>query len=195
MSRKLWRAAGSAIRGMSGRVSHGRQTTEKQGHANRAGSELPRGRTCRAAGGGLLLAAALAVLLVIAGGCGFVAGWLPRTLLPGPAGPATAAPTLAAGPTLTPAPVPTHLPTPLANARVTGHVCQAGATIFLRSCCPPYEARETSDAAGSFAFEGLTEGTFTVTFGLYSEVVTLETYESQVDVDLCPPPTHPPLAR
>jgi hypothetical protein len=77
---------------------------------------------------------------------------------------------------------------------VTGHVCQAGTTVFLRSCCPPYEAREKSDAAGNFAFEGLTEGTFTVTCGLHSEVVTLETYESQVDVDLCPPPTPPPLA-
>jgi hypothetical protein len=57
-----------------------------------------------------------------------------------------------------------------------------------------YEAREKSDASGFFVFEGLTEGTFTVTCGLYSEVVTLKTYESQVDVDLGPPPTQSPLA-
>jgi hypothetical protein len=144
----------------------------------------------------LLFLGLLAALLVgglLLSGCFYIkAGRMVPTIVPGPA---TAAPTSPAPPTLTPAPVPTHLPTPLASARVTGHVCQAGVTVFLRSCCPPYEAREKSDAAGNFAFEGLTEGTFTVTCGLYSEVVTLETYESQVDVDLCPPPTREPLVR
>ena len=143
----------------------------------------------------------LSGLLLLSGCFHFEAGIVPPTLPPGPAGPATvaspatAAPISPVPPTFTPAPVATHLPTPLASARVTGQVCQAGATVYLRSCCPPYEARETSDARGFFAFEGLTEGTFTVSCGPYSDVVTLETYESQVDVNLCPPPTPPPLAR
>ena len=140
-----------------------------------------------------LLLALLASVLLLSGCFYLKAGRVPPTITPGPAGPAPAVPASTVPPTSMPAPMPTRLPTPLASARVTGHVCQTGVTVFLRSCCPPYEAREKSDAAGTFAFEGLTEGTFTVTCGLYSEVVTLKTYESQVDVDLCPPPTHEPV--
>jgi hypothetical protein len=117
---------------------------------------------------------------------------LPTTAPPPTTPPATTTPPPTTTPEDTPAPRPTRLPTPYASGRVTGQVCLAGVTVYLRSCCPPYEAREKSDASGFFAFEGLTEGTFTVSCGLYSEVVTLETYESQVDVDLCPPPTAKP---
>ena len=115
----------------------------------------------------------------------------PTTVVPTP----TLPPTLTPSPGRTPSPLATRLPTPLASGRIAGKVCLAGADVFARSCCPPWQAVTTSDATGSFAFEALTVGTFTVTCGLYSEVVTLETYESQVDVDLCPPPTHGPVAR
>jgi len=106
--------------------------------------------------------------------------------------PPTTAPPLAPTPQPTPAPLPTRLPTPCASGRVAGQVCLSGADVFLHSCCPPYEAKKRSDATGAFAFEALTVGTFTVTCGLYSEVVTLRTCESQVNVDLCPPPTARP---
>lgn len=94
----------------------------------------------------------------------------------------------------TSAPLSKREPTPYANGRVAGKVCQAGAKVVLQSCCPPWQATYTSDPDGAYAFEALTAGTFTITCGLYSEVVTLETSDSQVNVDLCPPPTAPPLA-
>jgi hypothetical protein len=77
---------------------------------------------------------------------------------------------------------------------VAGKVCLAGVEVVLQSCCPPWRAGYTSDPDGAYAFEALTAGTFTVTCGLYSKVVTLGTSDSQVNVDLCPPPTYPPLA-
>lgn len=86
-----------------------------------------------------------------------------------------------------PATLPPREPTPCASGRVAGKVCLAWADVSIRSCCPPWEATTTSDGGGGFAFESLTVGTFTVTVGAYSRRVTLETCESQVNVDLCPP--------
>ena len=104
-------------------------------------------------------------------------------------------PTVTPIPPATPAPLPKREPTPYANGRVAGKVCRAGVDVVLESCCPPWQATYTSDPDGAYAFESLTAGTFTVTCGLYSQVVTLATSDSQVNVDLCPPPTQPPLAN
>lgn len=89
----------------------------------------------------------------------------------------------------TPAPLPSRLPTPCASARVAGKSCLAGADVYLTACCPDWEAVTISDAGGGFAFEALTVGTFTVTAGSYSRQVTIKYCDSQVNVDLCPPPT------
>jgi hypothetical protein len=115
----------------------------------------------------------------------------PTTVVPLP----TPTLTLTPSPGRTPSPLATRLPTPCADGRIAGKVCLAGADVYARSCCPPWEAVTTSDGGGGFAFEALTVGTFTVTCGLYSRVVALTTCESQVNVDLCPPPTQPPLAE
>ena len=80
----------------------------------------------------------------------------------------------------------TRLPTPCASGRIAGKICLAGDDVYLRSCCPPWSASTTSDAGGGFAFEALTVGTFTVTWGQQIRVVEIDTCASQVNVDLCP---------
>ena len=149
---------------------------------------------------GLLLALLSGILLVA--GCGYEAGRVlpprppetaaPVTCIPAPTAVPSSTPTLTPSPGRTPSPVATRLPTPLASGRIAGKVCLAEADVYARSCCPPWEAVTVSDATGAFAFEALTVGTFTVTCGLHSPVVTLATFDSQVNVDLCPPPTPAP---
>ena len=118
----------------------------------------------------------------------------PTMVVPTPTRPSTLTPVLMLTPSpgRTPSPLATRLPTPLASGRIAGKVCLAGADVYARSCCPPWQASTVSDAGGAFAFEALTVGTFTVTCGLYSRVVILETFDSQVNVDLCPPATAKP---
>lgn len=100
-------------------------------------------------------------------------------------------------PTLTPGPTHTPSPTVCAQARVSGRVCTAGQQVTLSSCCPEWVARTNADTQGRFEFAALTAGTFTVSDGRRSQVVTLEACDSAVTVNLCPPaptagPTCPP---
>lgn len=87
--------------------------------------------------------------------------------------------------------LPTSSPraTLCAHGRVAGKVCRPGVDVYLRTCCPDWEAVTTSGAGGAFAFEGLTAGTFTITAGLQSRQVILKGCYSQVNVDFCPEPT------
>jgi formylglycine-generating enzyme required for sulfatase activity len=103
----------------------------------------------------------------------------------------TARPT--ATPTRTPSPsiTPTPAPTLCAHARVTGRTCVAGASVTISSCCPQWIGRTNADTQGHFEFSALTAGTFTVSSGGRSRTVTLEQCDSDVTVDLCPPPATP----
>jgi formylglycine-generating enzyme required for sulfatase activity len=100
-------------------------------------------------------------------------------------------PTRTSIPTLTPMPTHTPSPTVCAQARVSGRVCTAGQQVTLSSCCPEWAAHTNADTQGRFEFAALTAGTFTVSGGGRSRTVVLETCESAVTVDLCPPPPTP----
>lgn len=106
----------------------------------------------------------------------------------------TPAPTAPSTPLRSPIPGPSVLPSPTvcAQARVSGRVCAAGATVTLSSCCPEWLAQANADAQGYFEFPALTAGTFTVSDGRHSEVVTLAACASTASVNLCPPTAPPP---
>jgi hypothetical protein len=110
----------------------------------------------------------------------------------------TPAPTAPPAPTLRPSLGPSVAPSPTvcALARVGGRVCAAGTTVTISSCCPEWLARANANTQGYFEFAALTAGTFTVSDGRHSQVVTLAACESAVTVNLCPPaaPTPAPPA-
>lgn len=98
-------------------------------------------------------------------------------------------------PTLTPGPSETPAPTLCAHARVSGQVCVAHAVVRISACCPEWYAETNADEVGVFEFDNLTAGAYTVSAAGRSWDVTLNTCYSQASVNLCPPPTHPPLGR
>ncbi len=124
---------------------------------------------------------------------------VPGTSTPTPVD--TATPTVSPTPTTTPTmtrtpgPSATPIPTLCAHARIAGQVCEARIDVTISTCCPDWTAITTSDDRGAFAFADLTAGTFTVRAGERSRQVTLKQCDSQVSVDLCPPPTMAPGLR
>ena len=100
-----------------------------------------------------------------------------------------------ATPTLTPGPSPTPAPTLCAHARISGQTCVAHGDVKIYSCCPEWSAITTADEVGAFEFDQITAGEYTVSAAGRSREVQLTYCDSQVSVDLCPPPTHPPLSR
>ena len=138
-----------------------------------------------------LLLSLLAGIAVVAGCCRVEVGVVPPTLLSEGAGGPAPAPT--ARPT--PGPSPTPVPTLCARARVSGQTCAPWIDVTLSSCCPEWTAVTTADEVGAFEFDNVTAGEYTVSAGGRSRQIQLNHCDSQVSVDLCPPPTHPPLVH
>ena len=97
--------------------------------------------------------------------------------------------------TRTPGPSWTPIPTLCARARVAGQTCAARVDVTLSSCCPEWSAVTTADDLGAFAFANITAGEYTVTAAGRSRTIRLNQCDSQVSVDLCPPPTPLPASR
>ena len=78
---------------------------------------------------------------------------------------------------------------------MAGQTCIARSDVTLSSCCPEWSAVTTADDLGAFAFADVTAGDYTVSAAGRSRQIRLNQCDSQVSVDLCPPPTHPPVGR
>jgi hypothetical protein len=147
----------------------------------------------------------VAALLALAGCFHYKAGVLQPTRLPETADPVTSLPTSTPTPTPTPTSTPTRTPTPgpspiptptlCAHARISGQTCVAHAKVRIESCCPTWYAEGLADEVGAFEFDDITAGEYTVSADGRSWEVVIEDCYGQASVNLCPPPTHPPLSR